>query len=103
MNRTITGLTVTTSIYVPIVKVVVKRTCGGFTVTGGCRMIEPIYMYDLGHDAPVLVDEWDGKLLIELRAYSMDGGRHGCLYHLLPREEAVKMAHAILEWTNGKG
>lgn len=35
MNRTITGLTVTTSIYVPIVKVVVKRTCGGFTVTGG--------------------------------------------------------------------
>lgn len=35
MNRTITGLTVTTSIYVPIVKVVVKRTRGGFTVTGG--------------------------------------------------------------------
>lgn len=66
-------------------------------------MIEPIYMHDLGQDAPVLVDEWDGKLLIELRMFSMDGERRGVLYHLLPREEAVKMAHAILEWANGKG
>lgn len=35
MNSTITGLSVTTSINVPVVEVIVKRTRGGFTVTRG--------------------------------------------------------------------
>lgn len=64
------------------------------------KMVRPLYIY-MEDGAPVLVDTYGGELYIELRAYGHDGRRQGDLWQTIPREEAVKMANAILEWAKG--
>lgn len=63
---------------------------------------EPLYCeFDQNKDIPVLVDKHGEYLYIELRAY-YGNQKNASVYHLVTRENAIKIRDAINKYLEGE-
>lgn len=56
--------------------------------------------YDEFKNMPLLVDDYNGKVIVEVRSY-YNGTRNGAVYTTLNPDQVVKLIEGLAEWLEG--